>query len=142
LRTAYRKQHQEDAMTLHLARQSYRRAEQATPQVPDDAHAVIGVALTEVQKALEVLAAAAKAGHALPSAAMTRALSAIYLLQSSLDFDNGGDIAPALFQVYEHCRLQLVEAFQNPAAGAAGLQQAAEFITTLRAAWDEMPRPA
>lgn len=129
-------------MTLHLARQSYRRAEQAAPQVPDDKHAVIGVALTELEKSLGVLGAAAQAGHPLPPEAMTRALSAIYLLQSSLDFDNGGDIAPALFQVYEHCRLQVTQAFQTPAATAGAVVQAREFITTLRTAWDQMPRPA
>ncbi len=129
-------------MSLHLARQSYRRAEEATPQLPDDAHAVIGVALNEVLNALKVLTHAAQDGRALPSAAVTRALSALYLLQSSLDFDRGGEIAPALFQVYEHCRLQVVEAFQNSGAGAKGLQQASGFIEALRDAWSQMPRIA
>lgn len=128
-------------MSLQLARQSYRRAESADPQVPDDPHAVIGVALTEVLGALERLALAAEAGRALPAGPMTRALSALYLLQGSLDFDNGGEIAPALFQVYEHCRLQLIDAFQNGAAGGAGLRQAHGFIATLREAWGQMPRP-
>lgn len=129
-------------MSLHLARQSYRRAEQTTPQVPDDAHAVIGVALTEVHNALTVLTLAAQAGRALPSASVTRALCALYLLQSSLDFDKGGDIAPALFQVYEHCRLQIVDALQNGSSAANGLQHASKFIESLREAWSQMPRPA
>lgn len=129
-------------MSLQLARQSYRRAEQADPQVPDDPHAVIGVALTEVMAALDSLALAAETGLPLPAGPMTRALSALYLLQGSLDFDNGAEIAPALFQVYEHCRLQLIEAFQNGGGGGGGLRQAHGFITTLREAWTQMPRPA
>lgn len=131
----------EDVMSLQLARQSYRRAEDAAAQVPDDPHAVIGVALTEVLGALERLALAAEAGRALPAGPMTRALSALYLLQGSLDFDAGGEIAPALFQVYEHCRLQVIGAFQSGAGDCAGLRQAHGFIATLRAAWDQMPRP-
>ena len=108
--------------------------------MPDDAHAVISVALNELQKAMSVLSHAAAAGTALPSAAMTRALSAIYLLQSSLDFDNGGDIAVSLFQVYEHCRLQIVAAFQSSAEAADKLAQSMQFISTLREAWLQMPR--
>lgn len=127
-------------MSLQLARQSYRRAAQADPQVPDDPHAVIGVALGEVMGALERLTLAAEAGRSLPAEPMTRALSALYLLQGSLDFDNGGEIAPALFQVYEHCRLQLIDALQNGAGDGSGLRQAHGFITTLREAWEQMPR--
>jgi flagellar protein FliS len=128
-------------MSLLLARQTYRRAEQAEPQVPDDPHAVIGVALTELLGALERLTLAAQAGRALPADPMTRAMSALYLLQGSLDFERGGEIAPALFQVYEHCRLTVVAAFQNGTDTADALRQAQGFISTLREAWGQMPRP-
>jgi len=128
-------------MSLLLARQSYRRADQAEPQVPDDPHAVIGVALGELLGALESLTLAAEAGRALPSEPMTRAMSALYLLQGSLDFERGGEIAPALFQVYEHCRLMLIATFQNEPGAAQGLRQAQGFITTLREAWGQMQRP-
>ena len=37
-----------------------------------------------------------------------KALTAIYILQTSLDIDKGGEIARNLFQVYEYCRLQVV----------------------------------
>ena len=127
-------------MSLLLARQTYRRAEQAEPQVPDDPHAVIGVALGELLAALERLSLAAAAGRSLPTDPMTRAMAALYLLQGSLDFERGGDIAPALFQVYEHCRLTLVDAFRNDPDAAVRLQQAHGFIATLREAWGQMPR--
>ena len=129
-------------MSLQLAQKSYRRAEQADQNIPDDAHAVIGVALTELQAARETLSVAAEASRPLSSSAMTKAMSSIYLLQSSLDFERGGEIAPALFQVYEYCRQHLISAFRNEAGSDAGLTQAAQFIRSLREAWSGMAKPA
>jgi flagellar protein FliS len=122
-------------MSLQLARQTYKRAAQTEQELPADPHAVIGVALAELHGALGSLAAAAELRRPLPSRSMTMALSALYLLQSSLDFERGGEIAPALFQVYEFCREQVVTAFRDKADGADGLARATEFIATLREAW-------
>lgn len=131
-------------MNLQLARQSYRRVAQADVVAPDDPHAVIGVALAELHRSLDVLATAVEGGLPLPAAPTTRVLSAIYLLQSSLDFDNGGEIAPALFRVYEFCRVKVLEAFRrDPAAeGGAGLRTAAGFVASLQTAWTTMDRNA
>ena len=41
----------------------------------------------------------------------SRASHIIYTLQTSLDFDRGGEIAIQLFQVYEFCRKQLIKEF-------------------------------
>ena len=122
-------------MSLQFARQTYKRAAQSEAELPADPHAVIGVALAELHAALGTLAAAAELRKPLPSRPMTLALSSLYLLQSSLDFERGGEIAPALFQVYEFCREQVVTAFRDRGAGADGLARATEFIGTLREAW-------
>jgi flagellar protein FliS len=129
-------------MSLQLARQSYRRAAQTDIAEPQDAHAAIGVALNELQGALDALNAAVEAGLPLGAGPMTKALSALYLLQSSLDFERGGEIAPSLFQVYEFCRLQIVSAFRKEPGGAEGVARAREFIAILRTSWAEMARPA
>lgn len=129
-------------MSLMLARQSYRRATQTDIAEPQDAHAAIGVALAELQGALDALNAAGDAGLPLGAGPMTKALSALYLLQSSLDFERGGEIAPSLFQVYEFCRLQIVSAFRKEPGGTEGVARAREFIAILRKSWSEMERPA
>ena len=41
----------------------------------------------------------------------SRACTAIYSLQTSLDFEKGGKLAIQLFQLYEFCRKQLIKAF-------------------------------
>lgn len=125
-------------MNLHHARASYRRAALPDEAVPADPHAIIGLALGELQTALRTLSAAAATGTAPPPGPMTRTLAAIYLLQSSLDFDNGGDIAPALFRVYEFCRLETLAAFRrekDAGACAQGLSQAAGFVAQIAEAW-------
>jgi flagellar protein FliS len=43
----------------------------------------------------------------------SNAFTAIYILQSSLDFTRGGEIAENLFRVYEYCRQQMLKAFSR-----------------------------
>ena len=124
-------------MTLDLARQSYSRAAQAGVVAPEDPHAIIGLTLTELQSSMEALRVAAQNGAAMPSGPMTRALAALYLLQNSLDFERGGEIAPALFRVYEYCRVQVVGAFPRE-ADPQGLEKAISFIASLRSAWSQI----
>ena len=44
---------------------------------------------------------------------VSRSLTTIYSLQTSLDFDKGGKIATGLFQIYEYCRLQIIKGFSK-----------------------------
>jgi flagellar protein FliS len=125
-------------MNLHHARASYRRTALPDESVPADPHAIITLALNELQTALRTLSAAAATGATLPPGPMSRTLAAIYMLQSSLDFDRGGDIAPALFRVYEFCRLETLAAFRREKdlqASAQGLSQAAGFVAQIAEAW-------
>jgi flagellar secretion chaperone FliS len=129
-------------MSPQTARNSYRRAALIEPVTPEDPHAIIGLVLSELEAALKVLGAAASQGVALPSDPMARAMSAIYLLQGSLDFDAGGEIAPALFRIYEYCRVQILAAFRKEAGGAEGLELAIGYVGSIREAWASMERPA
>ncbi|WP_126979194.1 flagellar export chaperone FliS [Frigidibacter oleivorans] len=127
-------------MNLSLARNCYLRTARSDNRIPDDPHALIGLALAELHRALGALSEACAAQLPVPSGPMTRTLSAIYLLQSSLDFDRGGDIAPALFKVYEYCRQATLDAFHPDPDGetARRLAKAAGFVDQIRAAWSQM----
>lgn len=132
-------------MNLQHAQNSYRRATLSEDSVPADPHAIIGVALSELQGALKTLARATETGRSLPPVPVSRALSAIYLLQSSLDFEQGGEIAPALFRVYEYCRQQALAALARApgeTGAAPGLTQAAEFVSQLTESWRAMKAAA
>ena len=65
----------------------------------------------------------------------TKALTAIYSLQTSLNFDEGEKIAVQLFQLYEYCRKQLIKGFTNKVV--SGIRKAAEAIKGILEAWEE-----
>ena len=43
----------------------------------------------------------------------TKSLTAIYALQTSLNFDSENNIAINLFQIYEYCRQQLIKGYSK-----------------------------
>ena len=47
------------------------------------------------------------------SSSFSRALTIIYSLQSSVDFEKDINIAKSLFQVYEYTRISLIEEFKS-----------------------------
>ena len=47
------------------------------------------------------------------SKSFSRAISVIYMLQSSLDLDKGGQVAYDLFRLYEFLRLNLIKDLRN-----------------------------
>ena len=123
-------------MTFENARTSYRRAETFQPADVNDPHEIIGVTLQELKKSLTVLAAAQENGGNYPAKHLNRAFTAIYILQSSLDFEAGGEIATNLFQVYEFCRLQVADAFSRHEE--AKLALAAQHIDGICSAWSQI----
>lgn len=66
----------------------------------------------------------------------TRSLVAIYTLQTSLDFDKGGQIATQLFQLYEYCRKQLIKGFSSKVVG--GIRKAVACLKEIMLAWEQM----
>lgn len=123
-------------MTFENARSSYRRAETIKPADVNDPHEIVGVTLRELEKSLRVLATSQDAGRPYPAQHLNRAFTAIYILQSSLDFERGGDIATNLFRVYEYCRLQVADAFARKPDPK--LLTAATHIGGILNAWEQI----
>jgi len=127
-------------MNLNVAKQRYRSLGQSEPAIPDDAHALIVLVMSELHGALERLQIASAHGTPLPADAMVKAMSALYVLQSSLDMESDRTIAVPLFQVYEYCRLQVMAGFRKEAGHAEGLEKARDFVASLKEAWIAMER--
>ncbi|ABN76785.1 flagellar export chaperone FliS [Cereibacter sphaeroides] len=126
-------------MTFADARARYRRTETVDFQAVEDPHQIVLVTLRELERSLRALAAAAETGGSYPDQHLNRAFTAIYILQSSLDFEKGGEIADNLFQVYEFCRLQVASAFRRE---HGQLTDAAGHISAILEAWEQIgPRP-
>ena len=67
---------------------------------------------------------------------VSRSLTTIYSLQTSLDFDKGGKIATGLFQIYEYCRLQIIKGFSKSVN--SGILKAKNALDQILAAWSSM----
>ncbi len=122
-------------MTFLNARAQYRRTDQNEGLSVESPHGIILVTLRELERSLRALAAA-EPDRSYPKLHLDRAFTAIYILQSSLDFDRGGEIALNLFRVYEFARLRVAEAFAKEACPQ--MAEAATHISALHAAWTEM----
>ena len=67
---------------------------------------------------------------------VSRSLTTIYSLQTSLDFDKGGKIASGLFQIYEYCRIQIIKGFSKSIND--GIIKAKKALDQILLAWSSM----
>ena len=77
-------------------------------------HKIIEQILIELKRHMETLAYSIDNEpivSSIKSNAFSKSLTAIYILQSSLDFENGGEIAENLFNLYEFCKSGIMKGF-------------------------------
>ena len=67
---------------------------------------------------------------------LVRSLTTIYSLQTSLDFEKGGTIATNLFQLYEFCRIQVIDSFSSN--NNSGLKKSYDALSQIIQAWETM----
>ena len=68
---------------------------------------------------------------------LTKSLSIIYGLQTSLDFDKALEIANNLFQLYEYCRHEIIRGFSQKIED--GIIKAIDVIRQIMEGWEEIP---
>ena len=68
---------------------------------------------------------------------LTKSLSIIYGLQTSLDFEKALDIANNLFQLYEYCRHEIIKGFSQKIED--GIIKAINVIKQIMEGWEEIP---
>ncbi len=95
---------------LILARSKYIHDLSTQVSEISDPYTTVLMIMRELNKNMRKIADPAK-GAAFQRKPFSNAFTAIYVLQSSLDFAHGGEIAENLFQLYEYFRQQLLKAF-------------------------------
>ena len=68
---------------------------------------------------------------------LSKSLSIIYGLQTSLDFDKALEIANNLFQLYEYCRQEIIKGFGQKIED--GIVKAIDIINQIMEGWEEIP---
>ena len=71
---------------------------------------------------------------------LSKSLSIIYGLQTSLDFDKALEIATNLFQLYEYCRNQIIKGFSQKVED--GIIEAIDIIKQIMDGWEDIPSDA
>lgn len=119
------------AARRYAAVHSGSRTDGATP------HALVKILFDELQIALDAASLAEAHGDRLKvSDKQARAMSILFALESSLDFDKGGDIAMGLAQIYREARrLLLVGAKER---SSEPVDQARVMIAEIAEAWSQI----
>ena len=68
---------------------------------------------------------------------LSKSLSIIYGLQTSLDFEKALDIATNLFQLYEYCRHEIIKGFSKKIED--GIIKAIDVIKQIMEGWEVIP---
>ena len=72
------------------------------------------------------------------SSSFSRALTILYTLQSSVDFEKDLNVAKSLFQVYEYTRVNLIEEFKSCKVNKS--INALTALTEIRDSWKSISR--
>ena len=70
------------------------------------------------------------------STSFAKSLTIIYSLQTSLDFEKGGEISNNLFRIYEYSRQQLISDLKS--GKPKGVTNAIAIITEIADAWNQI----
>jgi len=105
----------------------------------EDRHAMISALLDELLRCMQNFSSQLEGGDKALDARnenYAKALAILHTLQSVLDFDRGGEIAPNLFRIYDFARRELLTSFRN--GDAREMAAAISSMTDIRDGWKEM----
>lgn len=118
---------------------AYSNSEKKAVIEAEDSHAMVLLLFDELIKTARIFSKNINAETGdlkLRSETMSKALTIIYALQSSLDFERGGEIAENLYRLYEYTREQIL--IDNKSGKAAGILVAISSLEDIREAWVEI----
>lgn len=121
------------AARRYAAVHSGSRTESASP------HGLVRILFDELMLAMDAAALAERNGDRMKvSDKQARAMSILFALESSLDFDKGGDIAVGLAQIYREARRLLLVGAKERSADP--VDQARAIVAEIAEAWGQIGR--
>ena len=126
-------------MNYNKMLEAYSNSEKKAIVEAEDSHAMVLLLFDELIKTLRVFSENIKLDNTntnVRTENMSRALTIIYALQSSLDFEQGGEIAENLFRLYEYARQQVIN--EAKTQDASGTLVAISSLEDIREAWCEI----
>jgi len=128
-------------MSANKMMQAYTKSDHQTVAESNDPVAIVALLFDELIRAMQdfITHSDKDTGKKeIQSRQFSRSLTIIYALQSSLNFEDGGDIANNLFRLYEYARQQLLQDWKNKATD--GTEKAIAALDDIREAWHQISR--
>ena len=128
-------------MSVNKMMQAYTKSDHQSVAESNDPMALIALLFDELIRSMQdfVTQSHKDTGKKeVQSRQFSRSLTIIYALQSSLNFEEGGDIANNLFRLYEYARQQLLQDWKNKATD--GTEKAIAALDDIREAWHQISR--
>ena len=125
-------------MTYNAASEAYKQAESIGLSEVSNPHEIIQTLFKELIKSMSSFESSLNSKEMLEvkSNSFAKSLTIIYSLQTSLDFEKGGEIANNLFRIYEYSRQQLIQDLKNNSP--KGVKNAITIIQEISEAWDQI----
>ena len=119
-------------MNKFIGKQAYQNNSTANPRI-EDAHGAITVCLEALLHNLKILLEKPAIGSEIFNKVSSKCLTAVYILQSSLDFEKGASIAENLFKLYEYVKFQIIAVSKKD--DEANLENAVMIIAEISETW-------
>ena len=119
-------------MNKFIGKQAYQSSATNAPRI-EDPHAAITVCLETLLHNLKILREMPSSGSELSSKVSSKCLTAIYILQSSLDFEKGRAIAENLFKLCEYVKFQVLA--KSKKSETPDLDSAVMIISEISDSW-------
>ena len=114
----------------------YRNTDQIRVIKPDNANSILLKCFDELINSVKSFhdnIVPSTSNYRKKSFSFSRALTIIYSLQSSIDFEKDLSVAKSLFQVYEYTRVALIEEFKSCKIGKS--KNALTALSEIRDSW-------
>ena len=114
----------------------YRNTDKISVFQPDDANSVLLKCFDELISSVKIYhenIVPSTSNYRKKSSSFSRALTIIYSLQSSIDFEKDLGVAKSLFQIYEFTRVSLIEEFKSCKIGKS--LKALTALSEIRDSW-------
>lgn len=125
-------------MSYNVASEAYKQAENIGLTEVTNPHEIIQTLFTELLKSMDTFERSLIDDKLLEarSSSFAKSLTIIYSLQTSLDFEKGGEISNNLFKIYEYSRQQLISDLKN--GKPKGVTNAIAIIKEIADAWNQI----
>lgn len=125
-------------MSYNAASEAYKQAENIGLSEVTNPHEIIQTLFKELIKSMSLFERSLSDNNLLESrsSSFAKSLTIIYSLQTSLDFEKGGEISNNLFRIYEYSRQQLISDLKN--GEPKGVPNAITIVKEIADAWNQI----